>query len=338
MPEHSAAPQILVVADDLATQPVLERAAAYRAAGFEVTCTLIDDVAGSTAIPDVDLVVAWLQSDTFREWHSNWASHLESAADLGNWLEDFGGQRNAPWLPYGELFSRHRNVHYLTDATTDTHHAAVLLRVPIHRVHSIRRFVEPTANRSSQRSSALQVVAIQPFHGWGDAPDLLVDSILELARRDCFERTTFQITGWGRLFEESVAPLRRFRNIALEEQEVPRREAMRRIGQADVLLSPMRAHSREGYLLEAMSAGVVPVTTELDGIDELVINRSTAMLGRPETPASHAIACEELVKDPALLVQLANSASAAVAVGRARTVTIEQEISLVRSLATDRSS
>ncbi|MEO8493621.1 MAG: glycosyltransferase family 4 protein [Planctomycetota bacterium] len=95
---------------------------------------------------------------------------------------------------------------------------------------------------------------------------------------------------------------------------LPQDEVAKHLQSADVLVAPSvptKCGRREGIpvvLMEAMSAGVPVVASDLSGIPELVIDGTTGLLTPPGDAASLSSALMRLYSDPALRERLARQA------------------------------
>ncbi|MEW6253926.1 MAG: glycosyltransferase, partial [Planctomycetota bacterium] len=97
-----------------------------------------------------------------------------------------------------------------------------------------------------------------------------------------------------------------------------RQEVIALLNEADVVVAPSvpsRDNRREGIpvvLMEAMSAGVPVVASDLSGIPELVEHEVSGLLVPPGDPAAIAAALERLANDPALRARLGRDGRAKV--------------------------
>ena len=82
----------------------------------------------------------------------------------------------------------------------------------------------------------------------------------------------------------------------------------RLIPQCDVLLLPSRQESFGLAALEAMACGVVPVATKVGGLPEVVIHGETGFLEAVGDVDGHAARVLELLTEPALRAEMAQSA------------------------------
>jgi len=116
-------------------------------------------------------------------------------------------------------------------------------------------------------------------------------------------RVHLDVIGSGPASEEAVALSRvlRLNDAVRFHGHVPHRELHEIYAQSDILLAPTRW--REGFptvLLEAMSAGVVPVVSPVAGVPDQLENGVNALFVPAESPEAVAEAVESLVAQPSL--------------------------------------
>ena len=80
-----------------------------------------------------------------------------------------------------------------------------------------------------------------------------------------------------------------------------RRQLFELFAAADIVLAPTRLDSLAGFVLEAMSRGVVPVLSDAEAMDELVANGIEGCVVSPPTPENLANHVSALFEDPARL-------------------------------------
>ncbi len=107
-----------------------------------------------------------------------------------------------------------------------------------------------------------------------------------------------------------VAALGLTKHIVLHGR-LPQDEVARHLASADVLVAPSvptKCGRREGIpvvLMEAMSAGVPVIASDLSGIPELVLDGETGLLTPPRDVERLSAALLRMASDPALRIQLA---------------------------------
>ena len=152
-----------------------------------------------------------------------------------------------------------------------------------------------------------RILVLRSFSSRKYAGDIIAQAILELSQRSLFRDLQFHIQGWGTLFDDLVAPLRQFDNVQIrrgfvEHQGIP--ESHRPFG---VFLCPTRQDAQGVSMCEAMSSGLVPITSPNTAIPEFVIDKQTGFLGR--SPIEIADAIEYLYREPERFLIISKQAS-----------------------------
>src|SRR5690606_33018004 len=91
-----------------------------------------------------------------------------------------------------------------------------------------------------------------------------------MARHGEFAEWTFTLGGDGRRWDEDFAGLEKFPNVTLQRGFVSQNEIKALHDTHGVFLVPSRADTQGVSRDEAMSSGLVPVTTALESISEFV--------------------------------------------------------------------
>jgi glycosyltransferase involved in cell wall biosynthesis len=91
-----------------------------------------------------------------------------------------------------------------------------------------------------------------------------------LSNEPFFNELEFRLIGDGALFEETVAPLRDYPNITVERRFLTQNEIAALHKEYGIFLCPSRWDSQGVSRDEAMSSGLVPVTSSIAAIPEFV--------------------------------------------------------------------
>lgn len=174
-----------------------------------------------------------------------------------------------------------------------------------------------------------RILSIRPFASRQYANDQTVAAILELAKRPGFEELDFRIIGDGPLFEETVAPIRDFLNVTVERRFLTQPEIAALHRDYGVFLCPTRWDSQGVSRDEAMSSGLVPVTTCISAVPEFV-DDECGVLAEPESPQSLADGVFPLVRDADRFKFLSTNAAGRVRTQSAVKKIVQQELQLLR--------
>jgi len=153
-----------------------------------------------------------------------------------------------------------------------------------------------------------KILSIRPFASRQYANDLTVQAIIELSKLKNFDELEFRIIGDGVLFDETVEPLRQFKNVILEKKFVTQSEIAQLHTEYGIFLCPTRWDSHGVSRDEAMSAGLVPVTTKVAAIPEFV-DIGVAMLSDPEDARGIARGVSQLINNPQLFSEMSEAAN-----------------------------
>ncbi|UYG06035.1 FkbM family methyltransferase [Halomonas sp. M4R1S46] len=115
-----------------------------------------------------------------------------------------------------------------------------------------------------------KILSIRPFASRQYANDLTVAIIVKLSKLPYFKELEFKIVGDGPLFDEVVEPLKRFNNVVLEKRFVSQQEISSLHKEYGIFMCPTRWDSQGVSRDEAMSSGLVPITSSVAAVKEFV--------------------------------------------------------------------
>lgn len=176
----------------------------------------------------------------------------------------------------------------------------------------------------------LKALILRSFQSRKYANDLSVAAILELSKRPNFSSMQFTILGEGALFEQTLAPLRQMPNVKIEKQNLPHDLVPSYHERHGVFLCPTRQDSQGVSMCEAMSAGLVPVTSHNSAIPEFVDHGRSGILTK--NVADIASALERLANEPDWFKSLSEGAAQAIRKKYAMNDVIRKELELIESL------
>ncbi|WP_168206355.1 glycosyltransferase [Labrenzia sp. PHM005] len=153
-----------------------------------------------------------------------------------------------------------------------------------------------------------RVLSIRPFASLKYANDLSVAAIKLLSEKEFFKEMTFQIVGDGVLFDETVKPLIGLRNVKIDKRFLTQSEIAQLHKRFGVFLNPTRMDAQGVSRDEAMSSGLVPVTSDVAAIPEFV-DETCGFLAAPEDAAELASAIETLYYDSDRFLAMSEAAA-----------------------------
>ena len=185
--------------------------------------------------------------------------------------------------------------------------------------------------QKKKEQDRLSILWVRSFSSRNYSNDQSRDAILKLSKLDIFGKLSFTICGDGKLFEESVGPLRSFENVSINQQFVQTSKLRELHRQNGIMLVPSRWDSQGLTCGEAMSSGLVAVTSRVAALPEFV-DDDCGLLCEPDNPESIADGIEKLVKDPALFLRLSKNAAKRSQKQCGAKNTVLREVELLRSV------
>ena len=274
-------------------------------------------------------VFVWIHGAEIHPWHRRSYNHTTSE-ELTS-AKASSKSRTELWN--GVLRPLHPNVQVITVSRTFAREIEedYEIALPAHQHAVIHNVIDTELFRYEPKPAAqrTKILSIRPFASRQYANDLSVQAILELSTRPWFGELDFHIVGDGQLFDETVAPLRGFRNVLLERRFVRQDEIADLHRSHGVFLCPTRWDSQGVSRDEAMASGLVPVTTRTAAVPEFV-DEDCGFLAPPEDARALASAIEALYLDPARFQRMSERAAARVRRDRAPEHTTARELALFR--------
>ncbi|MBA3588110.1 FkbM family methyltransferase [Methylibium sp.] len=202
-----------------------------------------------------------------------------------------------------------------------------LANIPHEIIHN---YIDPKLFPYVQKSpeDRLRVLSIRPFASRKYANDLTVAAIQSLSSKAWFGKMQFTIVGDGEMFDEITRPLARLPNVTLSKRFLTQLEIAKMHGSHGVFLCPTRMDAQGVSRDEAMSSGLVPITSAVAAIPEFVDERC-GFLAPDEDYVQLAQAIEMLHHDPDRFVGLSRSASQRVLRQSGYAQTIQRELDLI---------
>lgn len=173
-----------------------------------------------------------------------------------------------------------------------------------------------------------KLLSIRPFASRKYANDLTVGCILELSKRKDFDKFEITIIGDGPLFDETLAPLRKFSNVTIVRGFLRQSEIKNYHRQNGIFLVPTREDTQGVSRDEAMSSGLIPVTNEVTAIPEFV-DKSCGVLAPSEDYMEMAKQISRIVDNPKLFSEMSANATARVRRQTTSDVVVKQELALI---------
>jgi len=176
-----------------------------------------------------------------------------------------------------------------------------------------------------------KILSIRPYVSPKYGNDLAIKCIQELAKKIYFNELEIRLIGSGELFESTTKPLRKYKNVILEKRFLRQEEISKLHKNYGIFLNPTR-HDTQGVSRdEAMSSGLVPVTSAVTAIPEFVDDQC-AILAEGEDFMAMAAGIDELYNDAERFLEMSRAAAIRVRSQTSKEYTIKKEIQLLDSL------
>lgn len=137
-----------------------------------------------------------------------------------------------------------------------------------------------------------KILIIRNFDSRKYANDISIEAILKLTEKDYFEDLEFCIYGQGRYFDVLTKKLQGFGNVEIHNKFLSQIEIARTHKDYGVFLCPTRQDSQGVSMCEAMSSGLVPITSNNTAIPEFLSEEGGYLTDN--NPESIVKAIEEL--------------------------------------------
>ena len=176
-----------------------------------------------------------------------------------------------------------------------------------------------------------KVLSIRPYASAKYANDLSVQAIQLLAQKPWFSQIEFRIIGDGALFEETLAPLRKFTNVHIEQTFLKQDEIANLHKKYGIFLCPTRMDAQGVSRDEAMSSGLVPITNAVTAIPEFV-DDECGILAPSEGAKEMAAGITMLFESPEKFSMMSKAAAARVRHQSDFKIIISKELELFSSI------
>lgn len=327
----------------------------YTFDGVDVTVGNRDDLAGHLernsytkflihfASPDMILpildaspetpIVVWIHGFEAEAWYRRWFNFIDSAASIRHAIAKkntyYDGQLEfMKWLyqtkdlkltfiHVSEWFQKHI---VEPDAGARTQNSHIIPNLIDDKLFN---YIKKHPNQR------LKILSIRPYASQKYANDLMVKAIQALEKRPFFSALEFNIYGDGTLFDSTLVPLRNLPNVNISKGFLDQKDIAALHKENGVFLAPTRFDSQGVSMCEAMSSGLVPVTTDVAAIPEFVDHRRTGLLAPPEDHLALANWIERLYFNSELFESLSENTSQSIRELCAEDVSIRKELDII---------
>lgn len=280
-------------------------------------------------------IIIWIHGFEAEAWHRRWFIFLESREKLENIVRSANRHYKAQIEFMRYLYTtKDLNLSFVHVSRWFKEYVAECdTRVRTQNAHIIPNLIDNDlfTYREKDADKRLKILSIRPFASRKYANDLSVAAVIELSKRPYFNKLEFAFYGDGPLFDETVAPIKEFKNVKIEKGFLKQTEIPEIHKQYGIFLCPTRWDSQGVSMCEAMASGLVPVTTNISAIPEFVEHRKSGLLAEPDNPVDLADKIESLYFNEDLFNRLSKQASESIINKCGKDVVIRKEMELILS-------
>ena len=171
------------------------------------------------------------------------------------------------------------------------------------------------------------MLSIRPYNSHKYANDITVKTILKLSEKKCFENFNFTLIGDGKYFDEITNKVKFFDNVKIIKGFIPNEEIPSIHRKNGILLIPTRQDAQGVSMCEAMSSGLVPITSNNTAIPEFITHNYNGLLYK-NNPLLFANALELIFKNPDLFLKMSANAHKSIKENCDSDITTHQELTL----------
>lgn len=204
-------------------------------------------------------------------------------------------------------------------------------RIPEDRYEIIHNPIdtETFSYQAKPEAQRMKLLSIRPYASAKYANDLSVKAIELLAKKPYFHDLEFRMIGDGVLFDETLAPLRKFSNVTIERGFLKHQEIAALHKKYGLFLCPTRMDAQGVSRDEAMASGLVAVTNAVTAIPEFV-DDECGILAPGDDAQAMADGIARVIESPELFCKMSAAARARVEKQTAKHSIINREIELIR--------
>jgi glycosyltransferase involved in cell wall biosynthesis len=280
-------------------------------------------------------IITWIHGFETEAWHRRWFNFLESPESLRRIL-DMADNYYVDQLSFMNWFyqtdelditfvhiSKWFKEHIAEcDARAESRHAVIIPNVIDNDLFNYKE--KPVEYRK-------KILSIRPYASRKYANDLSVQAVLELSQRPYFHELEFAFFGDGKLFDETVEPIQGFENVKIHKGFLPQEQIAKMHKEYGVFLCPTRLDSQGVSMCEAMSSGLVPISTDITAIPEFVEHDFSGLLTHPENPLDIADAIERLYYNPDVFNRISKQTSISIQNKCSKQVVIKKELEIIKA-------
>ena len=219
---------------------------------------------------------------------------------------------------------------FVSNYLADTAMEDVGIKLDDSRYRIIHNYINTKLFLYKQKNPELRkkILSIRPYNNNNYANELAVNTVLALSTELIFSELEFLFIGDGQLFESTLAPIKRFKNVKILQKFCTQTEIALLHQEYGLFLVPSRMDTQGVSRDEAMASGLVPLTNNVAAIPEFV-NESCAILAKGESYIEFVHGIKSLFYNPELFIRMSLAASEEIRRNRDYTQTVCRELELI---------
>ena len=175
-----------------------------------------------------------------------------------------------------------------------------------------------------------KILMIRSFTNGKYALDVAMDTITELQKYPEKDKISVSVYGDGWLWEKYTSRIKEFTNVRLNRRMLPHDEISSVHAQHGIFLCPTRQDAQGVSMCEAMSSGLVPISSNNTAIPEFLPSTYGLALNSPQEAAERII---QLIRNPEEFERLSKEVSGFIRKKCCIEKTTEKELQLMRKLS-----
>lgn len=198
----------------------------------------------------------------------------------------------------------------------------------------VHNYIDSTIFEYQKKSpeQVKNILLIRSFANKKYANDISIKIIQELKKKPYFNDLHFTIYGDGKFFNKLTKKIRNLKNVDIHHKFITQKEIAQIQKNHGVFLCPTRQDAQGVSMCEAMSSGLVPLTSDNTAIPEFVKNNKEGLLCNNKDVDSFIKAYEKILYDAEMFLEMSRNASLRVQTQCSFDNTIKKEIEIIESI------
>ena len=176
-----------------------------------------------------------------------------------------------------------------------------------------------------------RILLIRPFYSKKYATDIVTDAMVELSNMDFFEDLHFTVYGKGSTSSRMFRLFGSRKNVSIKEGFLTQQQIKQLHDEHGIFMALTRQDAQGVSMCEAMSSGLVILTSNNTAIPEFVTHRESGFVTNND-PKQVAAVIKELYENPQLFMEISKKGSEAIIDKAGVEEVTQKEVQLIRSL------